>query len=94
MEKVADGRTRTGTGRLSPTDFSFVASAPDGGLHQRAIVETCLRRGRSTIIFRSSIMRPLKITILIPVYDDWPSLLKLAGDTHSARRAPVVPDRM
>lgn len=29
-------------------------------------------------------MRPLKITILIPVYDDWPSLLKLIGDIHVA----------
>ena len=29
-------------------------------------------------------MRPLKITILIPVYDDWPSLLRLIGDIHIA----------
>ena len=29
-------------------------------------------------------MRPLKITILIPVYDDWPSLLRLIGDIHAA----------
>ena len=34
----------------------------------------------------------LKITILIPVYDDWPSLLELVGDIHSARRAPFVRD--
>lgn len=29
-------------------------------------------------------MRPLKITILIPVYDDWPSLVKLIGDIRIA----------
>lgn len=29
-------------------------------------------------------MRPLKITILIPVYDDWPSLRRLIGEIHVA----------
>lgn len=29
-------------------------------------------------------MRPLKITILIPVYDDWPSLRQLIGEIHVA----------